>query len=211
MKTVYLFLATGFEEIEALTIVDMLRRAEIDITTVSISRNLQVEGAHGITVTADCTWVELSTEDADWLILPGGMPGTKHLGECKPLVSLLQRQAAANKNIAAICAAPSVLGQAGLLNGYKATCYPGFEQFLTGATVTGDNVTVDRNRFSHFSRIVRIPTLNSEIGRVKVKGLKVPQLLSSNKIILIVCFIFACKSNKCIKHHKKIFGIGIAL
>ncbi len=105
MKTVYLFLATGFEEIEALTIVDMLRRAEIDITTVSISRNLQVEGAHGITVTADCTWVELSTEDADWLILPGGMPGTKHLGECKPLVSLLQRQAAANKNIAAICAA----------------------------------------------------------------------------------------------------------
>ena len=136
MKTVYLFLATGFEEIEALTIVDMLRRAEIDITTVSISRNLQVEGAHGITVTADCTWVELSTEDADWLILPGGMPGTKHLGE---------RQAAANKNIAAICAAPSVLGQAGLLNGYKATCYPGFEQFLTGATVTGDNVTVDRN------------------------------------------------------------------
>ena len=74
MKTVYLFLATGFEEIEALTIVDMLRRAEIDITTVSISRNLQVEGAHGITVTADCTWVELSTEDADWLILPGGMP-----------------------------------------------------------------------------------------------------------------------------------------
>ena len=122
MKTVYLFLATGFEEIEALTIVDMLRRAEIDITTVSISRNLQVEGAHGITVTADCTWVELSTEDADWLILPGGMPGTKHLGECKPLVSLLQRQAAANKNIAAICAAPSVLGQAGLLNGYKATC-----------------------------------------------------------------------------------------
>ena len=145
MKTVYLFLATGFEEIEALTIVDMLRRAEIDITTVSISRNLQVEGAHGITVTADCTWVELSTEDADWLILPGGMPGTKRLGECKPLVSLLQRQAAANKNIAAICAAPSVLGQAGLLNGYKATCYPGFEQFLTGATVTGDNVTVDRN------------------------------------------------------------------
>lgn len=80
MKTVYLFLATGFEEIEALTIVDMLRRAEIDITTVSISRNLQVEGAHGITVTADCTWVELSTEDADWLILPGGMPGTKTLG-----------------------------------------------------------------------------------------------------------------------------------
>ena len=145
MKTVYLFLATGFEEIEALTIVDMLRRAEIDITTVSISRNLQVEGAHGITVTADCTWVELSTEDADWLILPGGMPGTKHLGECKPLVSLLQRQAAANKNIAAICAAPSVLGQAGLLNGYKATCYPGFEQYLEGAECVSEPVVRDGN------------------------------------------------------------------
>ena len=145
MKTVYLFLATGFEEIEALTVVDMLRRVEIDVTTVSISRNLQVEGAHGVTVTADCTWVELSADDVEWLVLPGGMPGTKHLSECKPLVSLLQRQAAAHKNIAAICAAPSVLGQAGLLEGYKATCYPGFEQFLTGASVTGEAVTVDRN------------------------------------------------------------------
>ena len=145
MKTVYLFLATGFEEIEALTIVDMLRRAEIDITTVSISRNLQVEGAHGITVTADCTWVELSTEDADWLILPGGMPGTKHLGECKPLVSLLQRQAAANKNIAAICAAPMMLGKLGLLKGRKATCYPGFEQYLEGAECTGAPVERDGN------------------------------------------------------------------
>ena len=145
MKTVYLFLATGFEEIEALTIVDMLRRAEIDITTVSISRNLQVEGAHGITVTADCTWVELSTEDADWLILPGGMPGTKHLGECKPLVSLLQRQAAANKNIAAICAAPMILGKLGLLKGRKATCYPGFEQYLEGAECTGAPVERDGN------------------------------------------------------------------
>ena len=145
MKTVYLFLATGFEEIEALTIVDMLRRAEIDITTVSISRNLQVEGAHGITVTADCTWVELSTEDVDWLILPGGMPGTKHLGECKPLVSLLQRQAAANKNIAAICAAPMILGKLGLLKGRKATCYPGFEQYLVGAECTGAPVERDGN------------------------------------------------------------------
>ena len=108
-----------------------------------------VTGSHGISVEADITESEaadaLSRADIEAVVLPGGMPGTKHLGECKPLVSLLQRQAAANKNIAAICAAPSVLGQAGLLNGYKATCYPGFEQFLTGATVTGDNVTVDRN------------------------------------------------------------------
>ncbi len=145
MKTAYLFLATGFEEIEAITVADMLRRAEIDLTTVSIERSLQVEGAHGITVTADCTWVELPADEVEWLILPGGMPGTKHLGECKPLVSLLQRHANAQKHIAAICAAPSVLGQAGLLNGYQATCYPGFEQLLKGATVTDDAVTVDRN------------------------------------------------------------------
>ena len=130
---------------EALTVVDMLRRAGIDITTVSISRNLQVESSHGVTVTADCTWVELSADDVEWLVLPGGMPGTKHLSECKPLVSLLQRHAAANKHIAAICAAPSVLGQAGLLNGYKATCYPGCEGALKGAEYKEDRVVVDGN------------------------------------------------------------------
>ncbi len=167
MKTAYLFLATGFEEIEALTVIDMLRRAEIDVTTVSISRNLQVEGAHGVPVAADCTWVELSSEDVEWLILPGGMPGTKHLGECKPLVSLLQRQAAAHKNIAAICAAPSVLGQAGLLNGYKATCYPGFEQLLTGATLTGERVTVDRNIITANGPGSAIPFAKAIITQIK--------------------------------------------
>ena len=141
------FLADGFEEIEALTPVDILRRAGCDVKCVSVNKTKTVVGAHGIKVEADITAEEAErlALSPEMIILPGGMPGTKHLGECKPLVSLLQRQAAANKNIAAICAAPSVLGQAGLLNGYKATCYPGFEQFLTGATVTGDNVTVDRN------------------------------------------------------------------
>ena len=144
-KKVYIFLADGFEDIEGLTVVDLMRRADIDIKTVSIKKSKEITTSHGITMLTDLTFAETDFTDADMLVLPGGMPGTKHLGECKPLVSLLQRQAAANKNIAAICAAPSVLGQAGLLNGYKATCYPGFEQFLTGATVTGDNVTVDRN------------------------------------------------------------------
>ena len=169
MKTVYLFLATGFEEIEALTIVDMLRRAEIDITTVSISRNLQVEGAHGITVTADCTWVELSTEDADWLILPGGMPGTKHLGECKPLVSLLQRQAAANKDIAAICAAPSVLGQAGLLNGLPSSGPPpsAVARIVSGRTCLrqGRFLLKSHNLYLHFLYINHNSNPQPQYGR----------------------------------------------
>ena len=145
MSKVYIFFADGFEDIEGLTVVDLMRRAGIDIQTVSIKETKEIRTSHGIDLLTDRTFGECDFSDADMLVIPGGMPGTKHLGECKPLVSLLQRQAAANKNIAAICAAPSVLGQAGLLNGYKATCYPGFEQFLTGATVTGDNVTVDRN------------------------------------------------------------------
>ena len=145
MGTVYAFFADGFEEIEAFTAVDTLRRAGLNVQIVSVTPDEIVMGAHDVSLLCDINFENCDFFDADLLLLPGGMPGTKHLGECKPLVSLLQRQAAANKNIAAICAAPSVLGQAGLLNGYKATCYPGFEQFLTGATVTGDNVTVDRN------------------------------------------------------------------
>ena len=145
MKTVYLLLATGFEEIEALTIVDMLRRAEIDITTVSISRNLQVEGAHGITVTADCTWVELSTEDADWLILPGGMPGTKYLNEYQSLRDLLADFYRKGGKVAAICAAPTVLASLGFLEERKATAYPSCMEGLAGAERSLESVVVDGN------------------------------------------------------------------
>ena len=145
MKTVYLFLATGFEEIEALTIVDMLRRAEIDITTVSISRNLQVEGAHGITVTADCTWVELSTEDADWLILPGGMPGTKYLEKYKPLTELLTDFYQNGGKVAAICAAPGIFERLGFLKGRNATSYPSVMEQLKSARTSLEPVVVDGN------------------------------------------------------------------
>ena len=145
MKRAVILFAEGYETVEALLVVDLLRRGGVEVTMASITEDEFVRSSHGVNVEMDAVLGEVDVLDYDAVILPGGMPGTKHLGECKPLVSLLQRQAAANKNIAAICAAPSVLGQAGLLNGYKATCYPGFEQFLTGATVTGDNVTVDRN------------------------------------------------------------------
>lgn len=145
MAKVYIFLAEGFEEIEALTVVDLLRRAGIDINTVSVSGSLQVTGSHRICVTADTLFENTKFDDADMLVLPGGMPGTMHLMEHAGLDSLLRKFCAEKKNIAAICAAPSVLGSKGFLEGKNATCYPGFEDKLTGSNVKNDDVVVDGN------------------------------------------------------------------
>ena len=135
MKTAFVFLAEGFEEIEALTVIDVLRRAEIPVKTVSITSALQVKGAHGVIVNADVLYDNTLFADASWLILPGGMPGATNLYDFAPLLGLLEAQAATpNGRIAAICAAPAVvLGQSGLLKGEKATCYPGFESMCEGA------------------------------------------------------------------------------
>lgn len=142
---VYLFLAEGFEEIEALTVVDLLRRAQIDIKTVSITGAKKVTGSHNIAVEADTLFENEKFEQVDMLVLPGGMPGTKHLGEHDGLVQLLKDNFKENKKIAAICAAPSVLGMNGLLEGKKATCYPGFEDKLVGAVYTGKGAEEDGN------------------------------------------------------------------
>lgn len=142
---IYIFLADGFEEIEALTPVDVFRRAGLDTLTVSITDRQTVVGAHNITVLADTTLSDVNLSDADLLLLPGGMPGTKHLGECKPLCDAVTSHATAGKPIAAICAAPSVLGKLGLLTGKEATCYPGFEDALVGATVSEKKVVSDGN------------------------------------------------------------------
>ncbi len=124
---IYLFLADGFEEIEALCPLDLLRRANLDVTTVGVTGKT-VTGAHGITVTADVTDPELS--DLSMVILPGGMPGTKNL-DASPLVHKALDLAIANgKPIAAICAAPMILGKRGILRGKNATCFPGFEEYL---------------------------------------------------------------------------------
>ncbi len=145
MKESYLFLAEGFEEIEAITAVDVLRRAGMPVKTVSITAALQVTGAHGITVNADLLFSNTLFRDAEWLILPGGLPGASNLFEYAPLQGVLRQQAQSNDGrIAAICAAPAVvLGNMGLLKGRKATCYPGFEKDLHGATASGEAVTVD--------------------------------------------------------------------
>ena len=131
---IYIFLANGFEEIEALTPVDVFRRAGLATATVSISDSYTVIGSHNIAVAADKLLSEVDLADADLLLLPGGMPGTKHLGACTPLCNAVTAHAKAGKPTAAICAAPSVLGALGLLRGKEAICYPGLEHALPGAT-----------------------------------------------------------------------------
>lgn len=137
MNDSFLFLAAGFEEIEALTAVDVMRRAGLNLYTVSITTSLQVRGAHGITVNADLLFDNTLFNNPDWIVLPGGMPGATNLYEFAPLHGLLRSQVESSEGkIAAICAAPAVvLGQLGLLKGQQATCYPGFEHYLEGAEV----------------------------------------------------------------------------
>lgn len=144
MKETYVFLAAGFEEIEALSAVDILRRANINVHTVSITDALQVTGAHGVTVTADVLFSDTNFDTADWLVIPGGMPGATNLADYAPLMDLLKRHAAAGRHIASICASPAVvLCKAGLLDGRKATCYPGMEDTCSKAIWTGEPVVVD--------------------------------------------------------------------
>lgn len=142
---IYMLLADGFEEIEALTPLDLLRRAGKEILTVSITNERAVTGAHGITVLADLTKDELTHVCDEMLILPGGMPGTKNL-DASPLTDRLIEEVLENGGrLAAICAAPMILGKRGLLNGKRATCYPGFEEELSGATVISTYAVTDGN------------------------------------------------------------------
>lgn len=145
MSKVYVFLAEGFEEIEGLTVVDLLRRAKIETEMVSIMETKQVKGSHGIEVSADSLFADHDYADASVLVLPGGMPGTLNLGNHEGLCELLKKHYGEEKMIAAICAAPSVFGQLGFLNGRIATCYPGFESKLEGAIILSTKVAVDGN------------------------------------------------------------------
>ena len=137
-------LAEGFEEIEALTPVDMLRRAELEVKTVSIAEKA-VRGAHGIEVVADMTKNELDLSSVDFAIFPGGMPGSLNL-DASPFTDDVIKAVLDNcGHLAAICAAPLVFGRRGLLSGRRATCFPGFEEELRGATVTGEDFVTDKN------------------------------------------------------------------
>lgn len=145
MGRVYIFFADGFEDIEGLAVVDLLRRAGIDIQTVSIKETREVTTSHGVELKTDLTFGETDFSDAELLVLPGGMPGTRYLGEYQPLVELLERFYKKKGRIAAICAAPSVFAKLGFLNGRKATSYPSFQTALeeAGAVYTEEAAVVD--------------------------------------------------------------------
>lgn len=138
----YLFLADGFEETEALAPLDMMRRAKLEVKTVGVTGDY-VTGSHGITVKADIKPEEITFENIGGVILPGGMPGTLNLAKSKAVSKATTYCFEQGKLTAAICAAPSVLGNLGILEGKKATCFPGFEKHLKGATHTAAPVEID--------------------------------------------------------------------
>ena len=133
MSKILIFFAEGFEEIEGLTVVDLCRRAGLDIKTVSITDSNTVVSSHNIELKTDMLISEVDFESADMLVLPGGIPGTPNLAACDVLIKNLKSFNEQGKMLAAICAAPSVLGQLGILKEKEATCYPGFEEELMGA------------------------------------------------------------------------------
>jgi len=145
MKRIAVQLATGFEEIEAITIIDVLRRAEYDVTTISMTDKLEVTGSHRITVLADHFFSEVDYQKIDALILPGGMPGAKNLDQHEGLKQTIIHFNTQKKLLGAICAAPLVFGHLKLLKNKNAVCYPGFEEELAGAKIHFTPTIIDEN------------------------------------------------------------------
>lgn len=143
MGTVYEFLANGFEEVEALAPVDIMRRAKLNVKTVSVTGTKEVETSHHVKIVADLLFEEADFSDLEMIVLPGGMPGAVNLSEHAGLRSLIEKAYKDGKLLTAICAGPMVYGKMGLLKGRKATCYPGFDQYLEGAHYTGRLVEED--------------------------------------------------------------------
>ena len=146
MKKLGIFMANGCEMIEGLAVVDVVRRTgEMEIMMISISETKQVTSSHNVTFMADALVSEVNFDELDGIVLPGGMPGTLNLGADETVNAVIKKFAAEGKMVAAICAAPSVLGAAGLLEGRHATCHPGFEEKLIGAECLEDAVVIDGN------------------------------------------------------------------
>jgi len=142
---IYLHLALGFEEIEAVTVVDILRRAGIGVKMISMEAQLDVVGAHGISVRSDMLFGQADYQQCEMMIFPGGMPGATNLLHHKELMKTMVDFAAKDKPVVAICAAPILFGQTGLAAGKTVTVFPGFENEMTGATLSVDDVVVDGN------------------------------------------------------------------
>ena len=143
MSRLCIFMADGVEEVEALAVVDLVRRAKIDIDMVSIMGKTGITGSHGIVIQADKKIEDISSSDYDGLVCPGGLKGTNNLKADDRVAELIRDYFRDGKLTAAICAAPTVLGAAGILDGKRATCYPGMEDGLSGATKLTDPVVVD--------------------------------------------------------------------
>lgn len=176
MGTVYAFFADGFEEIEAFTAIDVLRRAGLNVEIVSVTPNEIVMGAHDISVLCDVKFENCDFSDANLLFLPGGMPGAATLDKHQGLRKLILDFASQNKPIAAICAAPMVLGKLGLLKGRKAICYPSFEQYLEGAECVNESVVRDGNIITSVgpgsAMDFALTLVDVLLGRDKVKELE---------------------------------------
>jgi 4-methyl-5(b-hydroxyethyl)-thiazole monophosphate biosynthesis len=142
MKNIAVHLAEGFEEIEAVSIIDILRRAEIKVTVISVTEKLEVTGSHGIKIIADQLFNTVNYNLVDMIVLPGGLPGANNLNEHPGLREQILNFNESRKPLGAICAAPLVFGHLGILNNKKATCYPGFENQLHGAIITHENIEV---------------------------------------------------------------------
>ncbi len=145
MAKAYVFLADGFETVEALAVVDILRRAGVETVTVGVSQKSEIISAQNITVRADRMLDEEDYTDADIVFLPGGMPGTRNLEADEKVLNIVKKQYESGKIVTAICAAPSILGHLNILQGKKATCYPGFEKDLYGAKLMTERVVEDGN------------------------------------------------------------------
>ena len=145
MIKVSVLLADGFEEIEALTVVDLLRRAQIYVDTISIMEDYTVHGAHGINIQTEDLFEEVNFVESDMIVLPGGMPGTLNLQKNKMVTDAIEYCVKNEKLVAAICAAPMILGDLGYLDGKDAVCFPGFEDSLTESNILSDGVVRDGN------------------------------------------------------------------
>ena len=176
MSKALVYFANDTEECEALIVVDLLRRAAVEVTIAAVGGSLQLTSSHGIRLTADALAEDTDPTAFDLLVLPGGWPGTKHLEDCPAVIQAVKAFAAAGKPIAAICAAPSILGHLGLLAGKKATSYVSFRDQLAGAQVLDVEVVTDGNITTSFGlggaipfglELVRILKGQAEADRIR--------------------------------------------
>ncbi len=177
----YLFLASGFEEIESIAVIDILRRANMEITIVSIEKQLEVTGSHHVTIKTDVIFENVIFENIEWLILPGGMPGTTNLNKHEKLKEIIKEHYEKGGYIAAICAAPLILGDMNLLQGKSATCYPGYESHLKGALLSHEKIVDAGNIVTAKGAGVTIPFALKIVE--KSKGMDKAQEIA-NKIML---------------------------